>query len=72
MRDSLRKLNRYYDERNTTFSDYTFMLKELPLKDKIKEDINILFSSYQIVSITLVGTFDHIYSLEQRLEVLNQ
>jgi hypothetical protein len=60
MRDSLVKLVGYYDERATTYSDYSFSLKRLPKRPRLKEDIHKMLGDYEICKIMLIGTFDHI------------
>lgn len=50
----------YYDERSTTYSDYSFIIKNLPQKTKVKSSINKLLSNYRVVDIIVVGAFDDI------------
>jgi hypothetical protein len=40
IRDKIRKTVQYYDEKTTSLSDYSFIMKNLPLKDDIQQDIN--------------------------------
>ncbi len=46
MRDSLSKLIGYYDERNTTFSDYSVIMKYVPNKENIKESLKKGLQNY--------------------------
>lgn len=39
IRDNIRKTVEYYDEKTTSLSDYSFIMKNLPLKDGIQKDI---------------------------------
>lgn len=64
MRDSLRKLIHYYDERSTTYSDYTLLFKHLPSKTGIKEDLRILLTGFKVREINVIGAFDHIQKME--------
>lgn len=68
MRDSLRKLIHYYDERSTTYSDYTLLMKHLPSKSGIKEDLRVLLTGFKVTEITVIGAFDHIQKMEEGLK----
>ena len=39
IRDNIRKTIEYYDEKTTSLSDYSFFMKNLPLKEGIQKDI---------------------------------
>lgn len=64
MRDSLRKLIQYYDERSTTYSDYSLLFKHLPSKTGMKEDLRALLTGFKVKEINVIGAFDHIQKME--------
>lgn len=39
IRDNIRKTYEYYDEKTTSLSDYTLIIKKMPLKDGIQKNI---------------------------------
>ena len=39
MRDHIRKLEAYYDERNTSLSDYSVMMKNIPKIKNVKKKL---------------------------------
>ncbi len=39
IRDNIRKTIEYYDEKTTSLSDYSFLIKNLPKKNGIQGDI---------------------------------
>jgi hypothetical protein len=39
IRDNILKTKEYYDERTTSLSDFSFIIKNLPLKDGIQQNI---------------------------------
>lgn len=43
MRDNIKKLANYYDERNTSLSDYSIMMKNLPMTKGIQQKITRFF-----------------------------
>lgn len=60
MRDALTKLIGYYDERATTFSDYSLLIKNLPKKTNVREDIGKMLGEFQVCKIAIIGSFEHI------------
>lgn len=71
MRDTLRKLIDYYDERCTTFSDYSILLKHLPKKINTKASIYSLLSQYDVVQVVLIGSFDHIEKIKHKIHEID-
>jgi hypothetical protein len=55
MRDALVKLIGYFDERSTTYSDFSFILKKLPQKFNIKADLYKMLDNYQVSRMVLIG-----------------
>ena len=39
IRDNIRKTVQYYDEKTTSLSDYSFIMKNLPMKEGIQQNI---------------------------------
>lgn len=71
MRDRLRKLSAYYDERNTSLSDYSIMMKKIPKVDHIQEKVRNFFEKgfsqpHEIKQITLLPEYHEIEKLEKK------
>jgi hypothetical protein len=62
MRDHLTKLESYYDERNTSFADYSVMLKNIPKQKGLEQKLKTFFGKFfatphEIQQITLLPEY---------------
>lgn len=65
MRDHITKLELYYDERNTSLSDYSIMLKNIPKQIGIQKTLKEFFMKafpieHEIKQITLLPEYPEI------------
>lgn len=46
IRDKLTKANSYYDEISTTMSDYSLIIKDIPVTDRVQAKVRRMFNEY--------------------------
>lgn len=70
MRDHITKLEAYYDERNTSLSDYSVILKNIPKQKNIQLKLKQFFQKafknpHQIQQLTLIPEYAEIEQLKK-------
>lgn len=78
IRDKLTKANAYYDERSTSLSDFSVILKDIPTVTGIQAKIRTLLSTffskeYKIEELVVIGHMSEFYTLEEeKLKLLKK